>query len=133
MGFKFNDLHPLQNQVYTPAGKEHLIRLAQVDRTNTTFTMQLNASLTPYVIYSFVDVASDGTTPTVAISISQNGSVVSTGSVSVAAVGTTLVSMTNFPLIEQLPAGSNYQITFTYSGAGSTVGGPFKFAVEFVQ
>lgn len=142
MGFNNTDLTPFQVTPITPPGKEHLVKLVQVLRTDTVASIKamFPGGSSPYRVYISGGTASDaGTTAAVTVTISDNTGVVSTGSANVLAAGvgasTAIVNMTNLPLIAQIPNNGDYKVSVAYAetGTASTTGGPWKISLEFIQ
>lgn len=140
MGFKQTDLVPFNITTNIPAGKDHLIKLMQVSRTDTVASVKMvfPAAASLYRIYFNGGTNSDaGTTATVTLTVANNTGTVSTGTVDVKANGTTsaIIQMSNLPLIEPLPLQGDYTVTAVYAetGTASTAGGPWKIAVEYIS
>lgn len=143
MGFNAQDFTPLGANgptALTPPGKEHLIKVFQIARTDTVEATKvvLPAGCTIYKVYVFGSTASDAaTTASVTVNVKQAGSTISTGSVDVKANGavTAIVQMSNLPLVQPIPQVGDTIISAVYAetGTASTTGGPWKFSVEYVQ
>lgn len=137
-----------QSELVTPSGtgptqlipsfKEDYLKVFQVIRTDTVAVVKAvtGAQTSILQIMFYGSVASDAaTTATVVVTVSDTSGVISTGTVDVKANGATtaLVQMTNLPNIEKLPPAGDLQIKAVYAetGTASTVGGPWKFRVDY--
>lgn len=142
MGIKQVELVPISSTGPTqliPSFKEDLLKVFQVSRTDTATVLKAvaGASCSILQVLMYGGVASDAaTSATVTITVSNNSGVISTGVVDVKANGATtaLVQMSNLPNIEPVPANGDLQIKAVYAetGTASTVGGPWKFRVDYV-
>lgn len=138
MGFKQLDVTPLQVTAQTPPGKDHLVKVFQVARTESGAVQKvvLPGSTSILSVRVYGSTASDATTSaSVAINVNQAGSTISTGSVDVKTNGTVtaIVQMSSLPNLEATPWNGDLSITATKSTSGAeTTGGPWKFAVEYV-
>lgn len=142
MGIKQSELVPigvLGPTPITPAAKNEVGKFFQVTRTDTVAVLKTaipaQASIIGVTMYG--GVASDAaTTATLTLTVSNNTGTISTGTVDVKANGATtaLVQMTNLPNIEPLPAQGDIRVTAVYAetGTASTVGGPWKFRLDWV-
>lgn len=141
MGIKQVELVPVSSTGPTqliPTGKEDSLKVFQVTRTDTVATVKAVAGASSSIIQvtMYGGVASDSaTSASVTLTVSNNTGVISTGVVDVKANGATtaLVQMSNLPNIEPIPALGDLQIKAVYAEVGaSTVGGPWKFRVDYV-
>lgn len=142
MGFNNTDLNPFQVTPITPPGKEHLIKLVQVSRTDTVASVKamFPGGSSPYRIYISGTTASDaGTTAAVTVVISDNSGTISTGTADVLSAGvgatTAIVNMPGLPALTAIPNNGDYKVTVSYAetGTASTTGGPWKLSLEFIQ
>lgn len=142
MGFKSTDLFPFQVTPITPPGKEHLIKIASVARTDTVASVKamFPGGSSPYRVYISGTTASNaGTTAAVTVTISNNSGVVSTGSANVLSAGvgasTAIVNMPGLPALTATPTEGDYTVTMSYAetGTASNTGGPWIVSLEFIQ
>lgn len=138
MGFKANDLSPSQITSTTPPGKINQFKVVQVARTESGAVQKavLPASSSVITVRVHGSVASDATTSaSVAINLIKSGVTFSTGSVDVKTSGTVtaFVQMTNLPNVEPTPWEGDIIVSATKTTSGAeTVGGPWKFSIEYV-
>lgn len=142
MGFKQVEIVPVSTTGPTqliPSGKNIGTKVFQATRTDTVAVVKAvtgaSTSILKILVYGSVN-SDAATTATVTLTVSNNTGVISTGVVDVKANGATtaLVQMSNLPNVEPVPATGDLQIKAVYAetGGASTVGGPWKFAVEYV-
>lgn len=142
MGIKQVELVPISSTGPTqliPTMKEDYIKVFQATRSDTVAVVKAvtgaQTSILQVIMYGSVN-SDAATTATVVVTVSDNSGVLSTGTVDVKANGATtaLVQMTNLPNIEKLPPAGDLQIKAVYAetGTASTVGGPWKFRVDYV-
>lgn len=132
MGFRQSDLTPSQVTPITPPGKGHLFKIFEVTTADTVASVKamLPASASVTNVYFYGDGAAD-TAETVTITISDNGGVISTGTLAADTDGATngLMAMSNLPTLESVPANGDLKVSAV---TDATQGGPFRFLVEFV-
>lgn len=139
MGFKQIELVPPQISPLQPSGKAHQIKIASVARTDTAnplkFVLPAQSSITNIYVYGSV-ASNAGTTASLTFTVTDNTATVSTGSYDVKTSGavTGIVTMSGLPNIEPLPLNGDLKINVDYAetGTASTLGGPWKIAVEYV-
>lgn len=139
MGFKQIELVPPQISPLQPTGKAPQYKVFQTSRSDTVATLKAmlpaQASVISVVLYGSV-ASNAATTGTMTITIADNSGTISTGTYDVKTNGATtgFVNMTNLPNIEPLPLNGDLRISATYAetGTASTLGGPWKVAVEYV-
>lgn len=143
MGFKQVELVPigvLGPTPITPASKSVQELVFQVTRTDLTAVLKAqlpgDSSLLGLTFYSATN-SNAGTTASVTFNVSNNGGVISTGTVNALTGGATTagVQMSNLPNIEQNPLQGDLKITAQYAetGTASTAGGPWIVGVRFVR
>lgn len=142
MGFNNTDLNPFQVTPITPPGKEHLIKIASVARTDTVASVKamFPGGSSPYRVYISGSTASNaGTSATVTVTISNNSGTVSTGTANVLSGGvgasTAIVNMPGLPALTSIPVDGDYKVTLSYAetGTASNTGGPWIVSLEFIQ
>lgn len=140
MGFLANEVVPSGTiSPITPPGKHPQHKVIQVTRTESGAQVKALLPAQSSVLYVTVhgSVASDATTSaSVAVNLIQGGVTISTGSVDVKTNGTVtaIVQMTNLPNIQPIPAVGDIIVSTTKSTSGAeTVGGPWKFSIEYVS
>lgn len=142
MGIKQVELVPISSTGPTqliPSGKADSLKVFQVTRTDTVATLKAVAgagnSIIQVTMYGSVN-SDAATTATVTITIANNTGTISTGVVDVKANGATtaIVQMSNLPNLEGFPVQGDLNIRAVYAetGGASTVGGPWRFRVDFV-
>lgn len=142
MGIKQVELVPISSTGPTqliPSGKADSLKVFQVTRTDTVATLKAVAgagnSIIQVTMYGSVN-SDAATTATVTITIANNTGTISTGVVDVKANGATtaIVQMSNLPNLENFPVQGDLNIRAVYAetGGASTVGGPWRFRVDFV-
>lgn len=140
MGFVSSDFTSTNPTTTTPPGRATFNRVFQVARTETASTLKqvlpARSSVVGVYIYGST-VSNAATTATVTITISDNSGVLSTGSYDVKTNGalTGMLQMTNLPNLDQVPSSGDLKITAQYAetGTASTLGGPWKFRIAYVQ
>ena len=135
MGFRQQDFVPFPNQMspLTPPGKQHLIKVFQVNANEAAKTLKVvipaGSSITNIIGYKgTAGVASS----TLDIYVDNKSTTVSTATVAADTTMTTtsIIQMTNLPLLDP---GDFYSGDLKISAkTTATSGGPFKFAVEYV-
>lgn len=139
MGFKQIELVPPQVSPLQPTGKAPQYKVFQVSRTDTVSSVKAmlpaQASIISFVLYGSV-ASNAATTASVTITVTDNSGTVSTGAYDVKTSGavTGFVQMSALPNIEPLPQNGDLKINVVYAetGTASTLGGPWKVAVEYV-
>lgn len=142
MGFKALDFNPFPTQIspITPPGKAELHKVFTVARTDTASTLKAlvpaQSSIVAVTLYGSV-ASNAATTATATITISNNSGVISTGTYNVLTNGATtgIVQMSNLPNEEPTPLNGDLKINVQYAetGTASTLGGPWKVRVAYVQ
>lgn len=143
MGIKAIEVNPIAAYgptAVTPAGKDVLVKVFAINRTDTVAAVKcvLPADSTIIDMRVFTQTASDAaTTATISVGIpGANTQFLNTVDVKTAAgkiaVTTKAANLMN---LENIPVGPDIQINGVYAetGTASTVGGPFYVTVEYVR
>lgn len=142
MGINAQDLTPNASYgatVQTPGGKPDLSKYFQVSRTDTAANIVksvLQGSCSPIGVTLYgSSVSNAATTATVTITISDNSGTRSTGTYDVKTNGavTGSLTMTNFPLLQSVPANGDLKIVAQYAetGTASSSGGPWNMRILY--
>lgn len=143
MGFLATDITILSSTGPTtniPVSKDVVTKVFSVARTDTASTLKAvlpaDASIIGVKVYG--GTASDaGTSATVTLTATSNGSTVSTGSYNVKTNGavTGEVTMSGLPNLQPVPLTGDLLITAVYAetGTASTTGGPWNVLVTYVR
>lgn len=142
MGILFSDVVPTASYgptAQTQPGKPDTSKFFRASRTDTAAGIVkavLTANASPWQVTFYGGVASDaGTTATLTITIADNTGTRSTGVVDVKTNGATtaIVQMSNFPLLNSVPATGDLKITAQYAetGTASTTGGPWTISATY--
>lgn len=144
MGIKTLDVNPIGNNgptAVTPMGKEILVKVFAINRTDTASVVKcvLPSDATIIDMKVFTNTASDaGTSATISVGINGGSSTYFLNTVDVKTASGKIVPTSkaaNFMNLENTPLGPDLSINGMYaeSGAASTVGGPFYVVVEYVR
>jgi hypothetical protein len=142
MGFKILDVAPVATNgpsATTPFCKDVVVKAFLINRTDTVASVKcvLPADATIIDIRAYSPAASNaGTTATISIGIPGTPGYFLNGvDVKTAAGKLTTTGATNLFNLENIPLGSDIQITGVYAETGtvSSAGGPFYITVEYVR
>jgi len=137
MGFPTPEFNPSQITTITPPGRQPLVKVFEVARTDTaehTVAMLPAHASVLSVVKCSATTSNATTAAAVAVNLVRGGTTFSTGSSDVkTAPETAFVNMSNLPNAMAVPNGADIVVTSAYSQTGtSNTGGPWKFVVSYV-